>query len=253
MQLKSLKSGSRGNSTLVYTEKTKILVDCGISGKAVKNAMEKLDISPDEINAIVVTHEHNDHIKGVGVMMRRYNIPVYANSNTWAAIMQSDLGKLNNENIKIFERCEEFSIGDIKINPFSIPHDAAFPVGYAFDDGHSRAAVATDMGMLTEETMRAIGGCKDVLIESNHDTNMLEIGPYPFHLKQRIRSRLGHLSNDDAAKAAELLVRFGAENIILGHLSEENNNPYLAYETVNLQLAQAGIKVGEDLTLSVAV
>lgn len=209
MQLKSLKSGSRGNSSIVYTKDTKILVDCGISGKAVKEGMEKYGLSPEEIDAIVITHEHNDHIKGVGVMMRRFNIPVYANSATWAAIMQNDLGKLNDDNIKIFEGDEEFNIGDININPFKIPHDAVCPVGYAFDDGKSRAAVATDMGTLTEGVMRAIGGAKDILIESNHDINMLEIGPYPYHLKRRIRSSVGHLSNDDAAKAAELLVRMG--------------------------------------------
>lgn len=251
MKLKSLKSGSKGNASLVYTKNTKILVDCGISGKAVKEAMAQLDISPEEINGIVVTHEHYDHIKGIGVMMRRYDIPVYANSMTWAAIMQNDLGKLNDKNIKIFEGVEPFVIGDISINPFKIPHDAAFPVGYAFDDGRTRAAVATDMGMLTEEVFRAIGGCKEVLVESNHDVNMLEIGPYPYQLKRRILGSYGHLSNDDAAKAAELLVRMGTENIMLGHLSEENNYPGLAYETVRMGLAQAGIEVNRDLTLAV--
>lgn len=253
MQLKSLKSGSKGNASLVYTSSTKILVDCGISGKAVKDGMEKLGISPDELDGIVVTHEHYDHIKGIGVMMRRYDIPVYANSMTWAAIMQNDLGKLNDKNIKIFEGVEPFAIGDIQINPFAIPHDAAYPVGYEFDDGKTRAAVATDMGMLTEEVFRVIGGCRDVLIEANHDINMLEIGPYPYQLKQRIRGNYGHLSNDDAAKAAELLVRMGAENIMLGHLSEENNYPHLAYETVNAGLLQADIHTGSDLTLSVVV
>lgn len=253
MKLKSLKSGSKGNASLVYTNSTKILVDCGISGKAVKDAMARIDLSPEEIDGIVVTHEHYDHIKGIGVMMRRYDIPVYANSATWAAIMQNDLGKLNDKNIKIFEGTEPFTIGDISINPFKIPHDAAFPVGYAFDDGKTRAAVATDMGMLTEEVFRSIGGCNDVLIESNHDINMLEVGPYPYPLKQRIRGSYGHLSNDDAAKAAELLVRMGAENIILGHLSEENNYPKLAYETVKAGLSGAGIEVDRDLTLSVAI
>lgn len=251
MKLKSLKSGSKGNASLVYTKNTKILVDCGISGKAVKEAMAQIDISPEEINGIVVTHEHYDHIKGIGVMMRRYDIPVYANSMTWTAIMQNDLGKLNDKNIKIFEGVEPFVIGDISINPFKIPHDAAFPVGYAFDDGRTRAAVATDMGMLTEEVFRAIGGCKEVLVESNHDINMLEIGPYPYQLKRRILGSYGHLSNDDAAKAAELLVRMGTENIMLGHLSEENNYPGLAYETVRTGLAQAGIEVNRDLTLAV--
>ncbi len=253
MKLKSLKSGSKGNASLVYTNNTKILVDCGISGKAVREAMEQIGISPEDIDGIVVTHEHNDHIRGIGVMMRRYDIPVYANSITWAAIMQNDLGKLNDKNIKIFEGTEPFVIGDININPFKIPHDAAFPVGYTFDDGKSRAAVATDMGMLTEEVFRAIGGCRDVLVEANHDINLLEMGSYPYPLKQRIRGSYGHLSNDDAAKATELLVRMGAENIMLGHLSEENNYPDLAYETVKTGLSQSGIEVNRDLVLSVVV
>lgn len=252
MKLESLKSGSKGNACLVYTDKTKILVDCGVSGKAVGAEMEKIGLSPDAINAIVVTHEHNDHIRGIGVMMRRYNIPVYANSATWAEIMRSDLGRMNDDNIKIFEGTEPFAVGDINVCPFKIPHDAAYPVGYAFDDGHSRAAVATDMGMLTEDVFRKIGGCRDVLIEANHDINMLEMGPYPYHLKRRIRGNLGHLSNDDAAKAAEFLVRMGAERIVLGHLSDENNYPKLAYETVNAGLREAGIRTGADLMLSVA-
>ncbi len=252
MELYSLKSGSKGNSCLVYTKNTKILVDCGISGKAVKEAMAEIGMPPEELSGIVVTHEHMDHIKGLGVMMRRYKIPVYANSATWAAIMTNDLGKLNNEHIKIFEGVEPFSIGDIEIQPFKIPHDAAFPVGYCFDDGSDRGAVATDMGTLTEEVMRAIGGCRTVLLESNHDISMLDAGIYPYHLKQRIRGRLGHLSNDDAAKGAELLVKMGAEKIILGHLSEENNHPRLAYETVKCGLSEAGITVDKDLLLSVA-
>lgn len=252
MEIYSLKSGSKGNSCLVYTKNTKILVDCGISGKAVKDAMAEVGMTPEELSGIVVTHEHSDHIKGIGVMMRRYKIPVYANSATWAAIMTNDLGKLNNEYIKIFEGVEPFSIGDIGIQPFRIPHDAAFPVGYCFDDGGDRGAVATDMGMLTEEVMRTIGGCRTVLLESNHDINMLEAGIYPYHLKQRIRGSLGHLSNDDAAKGAELLVKMGSEKIILGHLSEENNYPRLAYETVKCGLFGAGITVDKDLLLSVA-
>lgn len=252
MKLHSLKSGSKGNASLVYTNNTKILVDCGISGKGVKSAMDEIGIDPSEINGIVITHEHNDHIKGVGVMMRRYNIPVFANSATWAAIMRNDLGKLNDENIKIFESVEPFSIGDIGVKPFKIPHDAAYPVGYCFDDGKKRAAVATDMGMLTEELFREIGGCSSVLIEANHDVSMLEVGPYPYPLKQRIKSNIGHLSNDDAAKAAEFLLKMGAEKIILGHLSEENNYPKLAYETVKLALEEIGARVNNDVMLSVA-
>lgn len=252
MKLHPLKSGSKGNACLVYTDDTKILVDCGISGKAVKTAMSEIGLCPEQLSGIVVTHEHNDHIKGIGVMMRRYHVPVYANSMTWSAIMTNDLGKLNNENIKIFEGIEPFSIGDVGIKPFEIPHDAAFPVGYCFDDGQTKAAVATDIGMLTEDIFREIGGAKTVLLESNHDLGMLETSSYPYYLKQRIRGKLGHLSNEDAAKATEFLVKMGAEKIILGHLSEENNFPQLAYETVKCGLFESEIMIGRDLELSVA-
>ncbi len=251
MEIISLKSGSKGNSCLVLSGATKILVDCGISGKSAAAALGKNGVAPEELAGILVTHEHSDHIKGIGVMMRRYGIPVYANSATWAA-MTGDLGKLNSDYIKIFEKAEPFSVGDIGVTPFEIPHDAAYPVGYRFDDGHDSGAVATDMGVLTEEVMRTIAGCRTVLLESNHDINMLEAGSYPYPLKQRIRGSLGHLSNDDAGKGAELLVKMGSEKIILGHLSEENNYPGLAFETVKSALQRAGILVDRDLMLSVA-
>ncbi len=252
MKLYPLKSGSKGNSCLVYTESTKILVDCGISGKAVKDSMSKVGISPEELDGIVVTHEHSDHIKGLGIMMRRYGIPVYANAPTWAAVMTNDLGKLNDEHIRIFEGTEPFSIGDIRVCPFRIPHDAACPVGYKFDDGREQSAVATDMGTLTEEVMENISGCKVVLLEANHDIDMLEAGKYPYPLKRRIKGRLGHLSNEDAGLGAELLATAGTESIILGHLSEENNYPQLAFETVKEALSRVGITVGKDIRLSVA-
>lgn len=251
MEIISLKSSSKGNSCLVSSGATKILVDCGISGRAAAAALEKNGVAPEELAGILVTHEHSDHIKGIGVMMRRYGIPVYANSATWAA-MTGDLGKLNSDYIKIFEKAEPFSVGDIGVTPFEIPHDAAYPVGYKFDDGHDSGAVATDMGVLTEDVMRTIAGCRTVLLESNHDIGMLEAGSYPYPLKQRIRGSLGHLSNDDAGKGAELLVKMGSEKIILGHLSEENNYPGLAFETVKSALQSAGILVERDLVLLVA-
>ncbi|HIV85793.1 MAG TPA: MBL fold metallo-hydrolase [Candidatus Monoglobus merdigallinarum] len=252
MELYPLKSGSKGNSCLVYTKNTKILVDCGISGKAASDALSQIGVAPDELSGIVVTHEHTDHIKGVGILARRYKLPVYANAKTWEA-MRGSIGKISDSCVKVFDGVSSFSVGDLGIKPFDIPHDAAMPVGYCFDDGIERGAVATDMGVLTEEVMRAIGGCKTVLLESNHDINMLETGSYPYSLKQRIKGSLGHLSNDTAAKGAELLVKMGAERIILGHLSEENNFPALAYETVKSALACSGIVAGRDIALSVAV
>lgn len=252
MDILSLRSGSRGNASLVSGDNTKLLVDCGVSGKSVTSALADVDVYPEDISAIAVTHEHIDHIAGIGVMMRRYHIPVWANAATWTA-MESQVGKIDKSLVNIFDNDSSFEIGEIGVKPFSIPHDAADPVGYSFMCGDEKVAVATDIGELKKDLFEAIRGSKTVLLESNHDVNMLEIGKYPPQLKHRIRGKLGHLSNDDAGRAAEFLVRLGTERIILGHLSEENNYPELARQTVICVLNDAGIKCGRDVLLGVAL
>lgn len=247
-----MRSGSRGNASLVSGGNTKLLVDCGVSGKSVTSALADVDVYPEDISAIAVTHEHIDHIAGIGVMMRRYHIPVWANAATWTA-MESQVGKIDKSLVNIFDNDSSFEIGEIGVKPFSIPHDAADPVGYSFMCGDEKVAVATDIGELKKDLFEAIRGSKTVLLESNHDVNMLEIGKYPPQLKRRIRGKLGHLSNDDAGRAAEFLVRLGTERIILGHLSEENNYPELARQTVICVLNDAGIKCGRDVLLGVAL
>lgn len=251
MEIVSLRSGSRGNAALVFTQKTKILIDCGISGKNVEEALKSVDVSPEELDGIVITHEHNDHISGVGVMMRRYKIPVWGNALTWNA-MRDKLGKFDDSLEKVFDTSDGFEIGDVGISPFSIPHDAADPVGYSFTNGGDKVSIATDIGELKKDLFQAVQNSKTVILEANHDVNMLLAGTYPMQLKRRIRGNLGHLSNDEAAKAAEFLVNLGVENILLGHLSEENNYPQLAYKTVELSLSEAGIKTGKDVMLDVA-
>lgn len=252
MNLCSLRSSSKGNAILVHNDKTKILIDCGISGKMAEKALLEAGISPLEISAVLITHEHSDHIKGVGIMTRRYNIPVYANEKTWEQ-MSSVIGNVSDENINIIKNYEEFEVGNIGIKSFEIPHDAADPVGYSFFCNNKKISVATDIGILKKSLFTALNKSNTVLLESNHDINMLEIGSYPLPLKQRIRGELGHLSNDDAGKAAEFLVRMGTENIMLGHLSQENNYPLLAKQTVENILAEADIKVGTDVNLKVAM
>ncbi|MDY5229719.1 MAG: MBL fold metallo-hydrolase [Eubacteriales bacterium] len=252
MDILSLRSGSRGNASLVSGGNTKLLVDCGVSGKSVTSALADVDVYPEDISAIAVTHEHIDHIAGIGVMMRRYHIPVWANAATWTA-MESQVGKIDKSLVNIFDNDSSFEIGEIGVKPFSIPHDAADPVGYSFMCGDEKVAVATDIGELKKDLFEAIRGSKTVLLESNHDVNMLEIGKYPPQLKRRIRGKLGHLSNDDAGRAAEFLVLLGTERIILGHLSEENNYPELARQTVICVLNDAGIKCGRDVLLGVAL
>ena len=252
MDILSLRSGSRGNASLVSGGNTKLLVDCGVSGKSVTSALADVDVYPEDISAIAVTHEHIDHIAGIGVMMRRYHIPVWANAATWTA-MESQVGKIDKSLVNIFDNDSSFEIGEIGVKPFSIPHDAADPVGYSFMCGDEKVAVATDIGELKKDLFEAIRGSKTVLLESNHDVNMLEIGKYPPQLKRRIRGKLGHLSNDDAGRAAEFLVRLGTERIILGHLSEENNYPELARQTVICVLNDAGIKCGRAVLWGVAL
>lgn len=251
LKMCSLRSSSKGNATIIYSETTKILVDCGISGKVLCDAMCQAGLVPDEIDAMVITHEHSDHTKGVGVVARKYNIPVFATYGTWTA-MQKSVGEIPDECRRIFDVHMPFEIGDIKVNAFDIPHDAAEPVGYRFECGESKAAVATDIGIMSEELLENIKGCYTVLLESNYDLFMLEAGTYPYELKCRIKSDKGHLCNDDAALTVRDLVKSGAKKIILGHISPENNYPDLAFETTKLCLASNGIIVGKDVDLHVA-
>ena len=251
MKLCSIRSGSRGNAILVWTKTTKLMIDCGISGKAAETGIREAGLEPEEINAILISHEHRDHTGGAGIMARRYNLPIFANELTWSA-MEKDLGKLNAENRHTFKHTDAFTIGDIDIDPFSIPHDALDPVGYTLTSGKKKVAVATDIGVLEDSLFRAIKGSDLVLLESNHDKNMLEMGSYPLPLKQRIRSNKGHLSNDDAGIAAKLLVKMGTKQLLLGHLSPENNYPLLAEQTVHNTLTEAGIQPGRDMSLAVA-
>ncbi len=251
MKLCSIRSGSRGNAILVWTDKTKLMIDCGISGKLAECGMKEAGLSPEELTAVLVTHEHRDHTGGVGVLSRRYGVPVFANELTWSA-MERDLGKIDPLCKKTFDHTEEFAIGDIEVSPFSIPHDAADPVGYCLTGDGKKLAIATDIGVLQESLFRAVKGSEAVLLESNHDKNMLEMGSYPLPLKRRIRGSQGHLSNDEAGKAAEFLVRMGVRQILLGHLSPENNYPALAEQTVINTLTAAGIQPGRDMQLGVA-
>lgn len=245
----SLISGSSGNASFISDDKTNLLVDCGMSGAKLKQALNSIDVLPESITALLITHEHIDHTRGAGVISRRYNIPVFATEGTHRNM---DAGKLAEENINIVKNGTPFELGSIAITPFSIPHDAAEPVGYTFNISGERCAVATDIGRMNDTILDAVKGCKSVILESNHDIEMLRCGSYPFPLKQRILGEFGHLSNDVAAKTALELVKSGTEHIMLGHLSQENNRPEIAMlESYNL-LSREGISIGSDVTLQVA-
>lgn len=245
----SLISGSSGNASFISDGKTNLLVDCGMSGAKLKQALNSIDVLPESITALLITHEHIDHTRGAGVISRRYNIPVFATEGTHRNM---DAGKLAEENINIVKNGTPFELGSIAITPFSIPHDAAEPVGYTFNISGERCAVATDIGRMNDTILDAVKGCKSVILESNHDIEMLRCGSYPFPLKQRILGEFGHLSNDVAAKTALELVKSGTEHIMLGHLSQENNRPEIAMlESYNL-LSREGVSIGSDVTLQVA-
>lgn len=247
----SLYSGSSGNCIYIGTESTNILIDAGMSGKRIKYSLDEVGISPKDIDAILVTHEHSDHVSGVGVMSRMFNIPVYANNNTWNA-MPASIGNIKDENIKVIENGNMFSIGDIDIKSYSTPHDAADPVGYSFFNKNKKVSIATDIGHTSSNVMKNIEDSDLILLESNHDVEMLKVGPYPYILKQRILSDVGHLSNDDAGKAIVELMGSKYMTIFLGHLSEQNNYPELAYATVSSILAENRINIGKDLKLEMA-
>lgn len=245
----SLISGSSGNASFISDGKTHILTDCGTSGAKLKEAMAKIGMSPESITALLITHEHIDHVKGAGVIARRYHIPIYTTFNTY---INMNCGNIDEELVHFIKPDEAFEIGEIGIMPFSIPHDAADPVGYSYFLNNEKYSLATDIGHMNEYVLSHISGSKKIILESNHDVELLRCGSYPYPLKQRILSDIGHLSNGNAAKTALELVKSGTQSIALGHLSDENNRPELAMLETHMFLEQAGVNVGGDVKLSVA-
>ncbi|HEX3028814.1 MAG TPA: MBL fold metallo-hydrolase [Clostridia bacterium] len=248
----SLFSGSSGNSLYISDNKTNVLIDAGLSGKRIIEALHSIGEKPSELSAILVTHEHSDHTRGVGIVSRKFDIPIYANENTWRA-MELELGPLGAENKMLFETGKEFNIGDIKVKPFAIPHDAAEPVGFNFFISDRKITTATDIGHITRPLLECLEMSDLLLLESNHDIEMLKVGPYPWHLKKRIMGDHGHLSNEMAGKVITYMAEKGTKKFLLGHLSKENNFPELAYRTVCNALHEKEISAEGDVMLEVAL
>ncbi|MCY6485251.1 MBL fold metallo-hydrolase [Clostridium aestuarii] len=246
-----LYSGSSGNSIFISSKRGNILIDAGLSGKSIEKALKDINKDPNDVDGIFITHEHIDHVKGVGVMSRRYNIPIYANELTWKG-MAKNIGKIKEENIKIAEKNKNINVKDMNICSYRIPHDAADPVGYTVSYGNKKVSIATDLGYFSKEVKEAIKDSNVVLLESNHDVEMVKFGPYPYTLKRRILSDIGHLSNDDCGKAILDMIKYNCKRVILGHLSKTNNYPELAYQTVINILRENGIKINEDIILGLA-
>ena len=227
----SLYSGSSGNSFLVKSDNTNLIIDAGVTLKKIVNALEELNINGEDIDAILVTHDHIDHTKSIATLSNKYNIPVYANKKTWKAIPEI-ANKIPNNNKKIFNISETFNIGDIKILPFSTPHDAADPCGFNLYNSNKKISIATDIGYVSEDLLNNLKNSSCILLEANYDPEILKCSSYPYILKKRIASNSGHLSNVSAAKTLSTLYNFGLEKALLIHLSKENNFPELVYETV---------------------
>ncbi len=249
LKLYSIISGSSGNCSLLTNGKTNILIDCGTSGKRIIEALSKLSVNEKTLSAILITHEHIDHTKGAGILMRRLKVPVYATSGT---IRSTELGCVDDSLIHEITHDVTYDINGIGITPFSIPHDAADPCGFILNDGVSRIATATDIGIMTDAILSRLYGCESVLLESNHDIDMLRYGDYPYALKQRILSDIGHLSNKAAAETALKLAENGTKHLMLGHLSDKNNMPTIAQMETYSYLTDNGVNVGSDVTLKVA-
>ena len=254
MEMFSIASGSSGNSICVGNETTHLLIDAGISGKRIEEGLNAYDYTTMDMDGVLITHEHGDHICGLGVIARKYGLPIYASKGTIEAIKNTpSVGKIDESLFRPICGGEEFTIGDLQIHPMDISHDAAEPVAYVVGDGPKRVGVITDLGTYDEKIVQGIKGLDVLLLEANHDINMLQVGSYPYPLKQRILGERGHLSNERCGQLLGEILHDDMKHIFLGHLSKENNYPELAYETVRLEITLGDNPYrGNDFPIEVA-
>ncbi len=224
MQFAYLGSGSKGNAALIEAEQTCLMLDCGFSARETLGRLSRLGRCGDDLEGILVTHEHSDHISGVGVLARKLNIPVWATAGTWRAV-EDRIGKIPQR--KVIDRHRPFAIGNIEVHPFPVPHDAKEPVQYVFHDGNVRLGILTDVGQSTPHIEEMLSACDSLALECNHDYQMLMQGPYPAALKARVTSAHGHLDNQAAATLLSRLDTSRLQHLVAVHLSETNNTPAL--------------------------
>ncbi|MBQ8508201.1 MAG: MBL fold metallo-hydrolase [Clostridia bacterium] len=251
LRFSPLFSGSSGNAIYVGCGDTHILVDAGLSGTKITNELAKIGLHPSQLSAIMVTHEHTDHTQGVGILSRKFHLPVYATEGTWDG-MAAKIGNIDPRCRCFLTPEQDFYLDGLNILPFSTPHDANQPVGFRFEFCGAKFCIATDLGCIKKGWMNHVSGADAVLLESNYDPDMLKAGAYPYELKRRILSNRGHLCNEDSGAAALELVKNGARHIVLGHLSKENNFPELARRCCEDALMSGGVVPGEDVRIDVA-
>jgi phosphoribosyl 1,2-cyclic phosphodiesterase len=254
MKLCSIASGSSGNCVYVGSDTTHLLMDVGISGKRTEAGLAELGLTMKDIDAICITHEHADHISGLGVLARKYGVPIYATRGTVEAIRKtSSLGQIDESLFRVIVPDERCIIKDIALYPVRTSHDAADPVAYRIDHDGRRIGLITDLGCYNDYTVECLRNLDLLYLEANHDVHMLQVGPYPYYLKQRILGERGHLSNESAGKLLSRLLHDNMQAIVLGHLSKENNLPELAYESVRVEVTMSDTEYsGNDFPLYVA-
>ena len=237
MRMTSIASGSSGNCIYVGSDNTHILIDTGIPYKRIEAGLHDIGLKGQDINGILVTHEHSDHVCGLGVIARKLGVPMFASEKTVEFLKNSKtLGKVDPSLYQVIRADEDFMLGDLVIKPFANTHDAVQPLGYRVENGQRSVAVCTDLGNYSQYTVNHLQGLDAILLESNHDIRMLQVGPYPYALKQRVMGDYGHLSNEACGRLLCEILHDKMQHIMLGHLSKENNLPELAYESVRLEI-----------------
>ena len=250
IQFQSLLSSSSGNATYVTDGVTSILIDCGASAAYIDRCLARLKAESATLSGIFLTHHHSDHIGAAGVMARKYKLPLFGTEPTFQSALKK-LGDIKKEQVNLLLPDTDIAIGTLKVHAFSIPHDCEGAVSYTVADKEDKFGIATDSGCITSDILENLSGASNVIVESNHDIDMLKNGPYPFPLKKRILSDLGHLSNERCGELCVALAKTGTKAFWLGHLSDHNNLPELAYSCVRQALTENGFSVGGDVALNV--
>lgn len=234
-----LASGSKGNSLFVSCRNSAVLIDAGLSGVEVERRLKSINVDPQDLTAIIITHEHSDHVRGAGVLSRRFNTPVHMTEKTWQAC--KGLGKI--DHLNFFECGTSFQLDEILVRSFSISHDATDPIGFTMEHNNQKIGIATDLGIATSLVKEHLKDSDVLYIEANHDPEMLRDGSYPWFLKQRVKGRRGHLSNFETGTLVSELMSSRLKHVILAHLSEENNCPDIAAKEVAKSLNGSGIRL----------